>query len=96
MHPSTKYLNCVLDNFLFQHVKVPTRFREGQQPSCLDLIFTNEENMVDLDSLNIDSPLGKSDHALFVLTTRVILITMTICMKSFNILEGTMRLLLMT
>jgi hypothetical protein len=63
MHPSTKYLNCVLDNFLFQHVKVPTRFREGQQPSCLDLIFTNEENMVDLDSLNIDSPLGKSEHA---------------------------------
>ena len=29
MHPSTKYLNCVLDNFLFQHVKGPSRFREG-------------------------------------------------------------------
>lgn len=63
MHPSITFLNCVLDNFVFQHIKVSTHFREGQQPSCLDLIFTNEKNMVDLDLLNIDLPLGKSDHA---------------------------------
>jgi hypothetical protein len=56
-------LNCNQDNYLFQHVSSPTRFREGQTPSCLDLVFTNEENMVDTDSLIIDSPLGKSDHA---------------------------------
>ena len=28
-----KILNCVLDNYLIQHVKVNTRFRQGQQYS---------------------------------------------------------------
>jgi hypothetical protein len=56
-------LNSPQDNYIFQHVSSPTCFREGQTPSCLDLVFTNEENMVDTDSLIIDSPLGKSDHA---------------------------------
>ncbi|CAG2209250.1 unnamed protein product [Mytilus edulis] len=62
-HSAAKFVNCIQDNFLFQHVKSPTRFREGQNPSCLDLVFTNEENMIDSDSLVIDSPIGKSDHA---------------------------------
>ena len=62
LHPATKFLNCTQDNCLFQHVSSPTRFREGQTPSCLDLVFTNEENVVDTDSLIIDSSLGKSDH----------------------------------
>ena len=35
-----KNLNCVLDNYLIQHVKVNTRFRQGQQYSKLDLVFT--------------------------------------------------------
>jgi len=63
LHPATKFLNCTQDNYLFQHVSSPTRFREGQTPSCLELVLTNEENMVDTDSLIIDSPLGKGDHA---------------------------------
>lgn len=64
LHPATKVFNCTQDNFLFQHVRTPTRFREGQNPSCLDLILTNEENMIDTESLSVDSPLGKSDHAI--------------------------------
>lgn len=62
-HPAAQFLQCTLDNFLYQHVTEPTRFRDGQDPSCLDLIFTNEENMVNRDSLTIGSPLGNSDHA---------------------------------
>lgn len=49
LHPATKVLNCTQDNYLFQHVSSPTRFREGQTPICLDLAFTNEEHMVDTD-----------------------------------------------
>ena len=30
------------DLFLKQHVDFPTRYREGQEPSTLDFIFTNE------------------------------------------------------
>ena len=54
------FLNCVDDLFLYQHVLSPTRYREGQLPSTLDLVFTNEEELI-LD-LNYGSPLGKSDH----------------------------------
>ena len=46
---------------LFQHVKENTRFRHGQQPSLLDLVITNEQNMV--EHIKINSPLGKSEHS---------------------------------
>ncbi|MEW8547739.1 MAG: hypothetical protein AB2693_29880, partial [Candidatus Thiodiazotropha sp.] len=50
----------IRDCFLFQHVKQPARFRTGQEPSILDLVFTNEENMI--DNIEYFSGLGKSDH----------------------------------
>ena len=46
---------------LFQHVKEPTRFRHGQNPSLIDLTFTNEEGMV--DEITYLPGLGNSDHA---------------------------------
>ena len=56
---SNCFLSMVDDVNLFQHVRDSTRFR-GSQNSCLDLIFTNEENMVnEIEEL---PPLGKSDH----------------------------------
>ena len=55
-----KFIQCIQDNFLYQHVNKPTRWRGSDTPHILDLIFTNEENMIsDLEYL---SPLGKSDH----------------------------------
>jgi len=48
------------DLCLFQHVHEPTRFRAGQRPSCLDYLFTDEENLI--QKLHYLSPLGKSDH----------------------------------
>ena len=46
----------------YQHVKSYTRFKEGQKPSLLDLIITNEENMI--ENLCYHNPIGKSDHVL--------------------------------
>ena len=45
---------------LFQHVKQPTRYRNNQNPSILDLIITNVEGTV----LNLEykSPIAKSDQ----------------------------------
>ena len=51
---------CIKDCFLYQHVLNSTRFR-GEQESNLDLIFTKEEE--DVKNIEIDLPLGKSDHA---------------------------------
>lgn len=46
--------------YLTQHVTQPARFRDNQNDSFLDLIFTNEELMI--DSLEYLSSLGASDH----------------------------------
>ena len=48
------------DLFLKQHVDFNTRFREGNESSMLDLIFTNEDYMI--ENLRSIAPLGKSDH----------------------------------
>ena len=44
---------------LFQHATNPTGFR-GEQQSCLKLVFTNEEDMI--DKIGELPPIGKSDH----------------------------------
>ena len=48
------------DMFLHQHVSFNTRYRDGNRPSLLDLIFTNEIGMV--ENLKEDPPIGASDH----------------------------------
>jgi hypothetical protein len=56
---TSNFLSVVEDLGVFQHVRESTRFR-GEQNSCLDLVFTNEESMV--CEVNELPPLGKSDH----------------------------------
>ena len=56
---SQAFLNLIEDLSLNQHATNPTRFR-GEQRSCLDLVFTNEESMV--DEIRELPPIGKSDH----------------------------------
>jgi hypothetical protein len=58
-------LNCISvesirDSYLFQHVMENTRMRENCEPSTLDLILTNDENMI--EELNYTSPLGNSSN----------------------------------
>lgn len=59
-HIASRFLEIVRDNFLYQQVSQPTRVRENERESLLDLILTNEENMV--EDLQYLPPLGKSDH----------------------------------
>ena len=54
-----KFLNCLKDNFLEQHVSDNTRKRGQNKENILDLVITNQ-NIV--DDITILSPLGKSDH----------------------------------
>ena len=56
---TAKFMEVVEDFGWFQHCKKDTRFR-GAQSSCLDLVFTNEESMVDV--IQELPPIGKSDH----------------------------------
>ena len=55
-----KFIECLRDCYLHQHVEEPTRRRGSDEPSLLDLILTNEEMQV--SNVTHHSPLGKSDH----------------------------------
>ena len=59
-HNSELFLNTVQDLFFFQHVFKPTRYRSDSTPHVLDLIFTNEESMV--NDVKYLPGLGSSDH----------------------------------
>ena len=54
------FLEEIQADFLHQHVTQPTRYREGQEPSLLDLIMTSEEGMI--NEMTHNPPLGDSDH----------------------------------
>ena len=59
------FINCIQDIYWYQHILTPTRHREGDEPSTLDLVFTNEEEMI--QSISHQSPLGKSDHSVLLI-----------------------------
>ena len=59
-HPAFKFIECLRDNFLFQHVHSNTRHRFGQEPSCLDLVLSDKEELI--ENLKISDKLGASDH----------------------------------
>ena len=54
------FLETVDDLFLFQHMLTPTRQRQDQVPSTLDLVLSDDEHSV--NKLLITDSLGKSDH----------------------------------
>ena len=55
-----KFVECIRDTFMYQHVTEATRYREGNRPTLDDLIFTSYENSI--SDLTQKAPLGKSDH----------------------------------
>ena len=61
-------LECLRDCYLTQHVKEPTHRRSTQRPTTIDLVLTNEENMI--EQLKVEPPLGKSHHSTLVYTLR--------------------------
>ncbi|CAG2219752.1 unnamed protein product [Mytilus edulis] len=60
-HYEHTFIEALRDNFLYQHIDKPTRFRENQMCRTLDLVITKDES--NIDNINIDAPLGLSDHA---------------------------------
>lgn len=55
------FIESFRDWFMWQHCNQPTRYRSEQQANILDLVMTNEENMV--DNIMYNEPIGKSDHS---------------------------------
>ena len=63
------FINCIQDVYWNQHITKPTRYREGEEPSTLDLVFTNEEAMI--QQVSDQSPLGKSDHSVLLINFQI-------------------------
>ena len=59
----SRFFEGIKDCFLYQHILVPTRFR-NEQSSTLDLVFTKEEH--DVKNIEVIQPLGKSDHGVII------------------------------
>ena len=59
-----KFMEAVKDAFFKQHIDKPTRGRGSDKPSTLDLFITRDDDV--LDDIIINSPLGKSDHAVII------------------------------
>ena len=53
--------HTVQDCFLFQHTKHPTHYRADLEPTLIDLILTNEDEMV--QEITHLPPPGKSRHS---------------------------------
>merc|ERR1712002_686258 len=50
-----RFLDCVQENLLFQHVRQPTRERGTDRPSRLDLVFTTNE--LEIEGMKYRTPL---------------------------------------
>jgi len=68
-HCSQLFLDAMRDAYLIQHLDTPTRFRHGQNPHILDLLFTIEDNMV--SNVEHHAGLGLSDHVIITCNQQV-------------------------
>ena len=59
---SSQVFDAMPDAYLYQHIMKPTRQRSGPQPFTLDLVFSNEQYMV--DNVTHLALLGYSDESL--------------------------------
>ena len=57
----TVFIEKVRDCFFNQHIKEVTRMRGESTGNTLDLLFSNDESII--EDIKLESPLGRSDHA---------------------------------
>ena len=60
-----RFIEAVRDSYLYQHITEPTRRRGNDNPSLIDLVFSDEE--MQISDIQHHSPLGKSDHSVIIL-----------------------------
>ena len=63
-----KFIDIIEECFLYQHTNEPTRCRGDNMSSQLDLIFTNELEMV--SDVQYMAPLSRSDHQMLKFNCR--------------------------
>jgi hypothetical protein len=64
------FVETLINSSLCQIVSEPTRFRQNQNPSTLDLILVNDPALV--SQVDYLSPIGKSDHITLLSTIQLL------------------------
>jgi endonuclease/exonuclease/phosphatase family metal-dependent hydrolase len=64
------FVETLVNSSLCQIVSEPTRFRQNQNPSTLDLILVNDPALV--SQVDYLSPIGKSDHITLLSTIQLL------------------------
>ena len=77
-----KFVECIRDTFMHQHITEPTRYREGNRPTCDDLLFSSYENNV--SDVTHEAPLGRSDHVSITCTVNADLKSTTTPRSAYN------------
>ena len=85
-HIATLFLESIRDSYLFQHVREPTRFRNDNIPSVLDLVLSNEEHMV--EKIKYLLGLGSSDHVLLDFDCNCFINVNKCAFKKLNFFKG--------
>ena len=57
---NNNFIECINDAFLSQKVREPTRHRQGQRPTTVDLVLVNDNDLI--SNIHHLAPFGKSDH----------------------------------
>ena len=55
-------------NPVYQHVREPTHHRGNQRANILDLVLSNEDNII--DEVKLSPPVGKSHHSVITFQIR--------------------------
>ena len=72
-HIASKFLECIHRNYLEQLIEEDTHHRGDQTPSLIDLILTNQKEIV--EEIVYQPPLGKSHHTMICFNLNVVLNT---------------------
>lgn len=64
------FVNTLLSTSMTQHVTQPTRYRLNQEPSLLDLVFSNQPDLI--SNLKYSPPIGISDHVTITFSSQFI------------------------
>ena len=81
-----RFVECIRDTFMYQHISEPTRYREGNRPTLDDLVFSSELNSI--TKISHQSSLGKSDHEAITCKIQVNPLTTNLNKTSYSYDKG--------
>ena len=77
-----KFLKCTRDSFFEQFISEPIRGRGLSQPTLIDLVLTNNPDII--DEVKLDTPLGKSNHSVVEIIMENVLLTENKFILNYN------------